>query len=334
LEYRNNAATSAGFFAGSIGYQVIAASLMWDWRLSPAVSVTNALRVDNLRLQYSGTPTYGSGFTSANYNNVGFTVASFNSGIVFQPTDKDTVRLMAARGVQTPSLVDFGLQIPVGTFGPVAIAGNPDLHPTIVYNLELDYDRALPAINSTMRTAVFVQRNEDLISEPFSAPPAVGPLGVPLLLASNVGRSDAIGAELGIRGHSDSGLRWNLSYSFVVTTNDTTLNQGPVPTSPIDYAASVPRHVVVAGIGYTRDRLEVDVMSRWQSSYLDYQLAGSALQPVNVANYLLLNGRIGYRLTDNFTVSATVKQFNTSRLMQTAGPPVERQAIVALNVHF
>jgi iron complex outermembrane receptor protein len=333
LEYRDNFATG-GFFNGTIGYQVLAGSVMWDWRISPGVSVTNALRVDNLRLRYSGTPAAGSGLTPADYNDAGFTVASFNSGVVFQPTNQDTIRLMAARGVQAPSLVDFGLQIPAGTIGAAAISGNPDVHPTLVYNLELDYDREIPSIGSTSRASVFYQRNEDLISEPFSSPPVVGAMGIPLLLASNVGHGDAIGTELGVRGHSTTGLRWNLSYSFVVTTDATTLNSGPVPTSAASYSDSVPRHVVVAGIGYTRDRLELDLMARWQSSYLDFQLAGTALRPVEVPNYILLNGRIGYRLTDTLTVAATVRQFNTSRLMQTAGPPVERSAIVSVNAHF
>jgi len=333
LEYRDNTATG-GFVNGTIGYQVLAGSVMWDWRISPELSVTNALRVDNLRLRYSGTPVEGSGFTLADYNNAGFTVASFNSGLVFQPTHKDTFRLMAARGVQAPSLVDFGLQIPAGALGAAAVAGNPDVHPTLVYNLELDYDREIPAIGSTSRASVFYQRNEDLISEPFSSPPVVGTTGIPLLLASNVGHGDAMGAEFGVRGHSTTGVRWNLSYSFVVTVDSTTLNEGPVSTSPASYTDSVPRHVVVAGIGYTKDRLELDLMARWQSSYLDFQFAGTTLRPVEVPNYILLNGRIGYRLTDTFTVAATVRQFNISRLMQTAGPPVERSAIVSVNAHF
>ena len=336
LEYRNNSATSPGFFAGTIGYEVYAGSLMWVWRMSPKVSVTNAVRVDNLHLNYAGTPAFGSGLTSSSYNGAGFTAFSFNSGLVYQPTDRDTVRLLAARGIQAPSLVDFGLQIPVGTVGPAVVAGSPNVQPTIVYNLELDYDRALPAIGSLLRTAVFAQHNENIISEPFSTPPAIGPAGLPLLLSANVGDVDAIGAEIGIRGHADPGLRWNLSYSLVVTRDNTSLNSGPTPTSAVDYDHSVPRHVVVAGIGYTHDRLEADLMARWQSSYRDFASTGSStsLQTVEIANYLLVNGRIGYRLTDNFTVAATVQQFNNSRLLQTAGPPVERRAIVSVNVHF
>jgi len=336
VEYRNNSAFSPGFVGGTIGYDVYAGSMMWDWRISPTLSITNAVRVDSLHLDYSGTPAAGSGLTSADYNNTGFDVVSFNSGVVYQPTDKDTIRLMVARGVQVPSLIDFGLQLPVNTVGPVVVAGNPDVHPTIVYNLELDYDRAIPVIESTLRTALFAQRNEDLISEPLSTPAVIGPLGLPLLLANNVGSSNAVGMELDLHGHAPSGVRWNLSYAFVSTTNDTTLNRGSVVTSPINYARSVPVNMVSAGIGYTRGRLELDLMGRWQSSYLDFEAAsgGTSLQPVNISDYLQLNARIGYRLTDNLYISGTVQQFNESRIMQTAGPPVERRAIVTISAHF
>jgi outer membrane receptor for ferrienterochelin and colicins len=336
LEYRNNAATSPGFIQGTIGYDVYAASLMWNWQITPDLSLTNAIRVDNLYLRYSGTPAAGTGVTLADYNQTSLTVPSFNSGLVFNLTEQDTLRLMLARGVQLPSLVDFGLQIPFGTFGPVVIAGNPHLQPSTVDSIELDYDRALPAIGSSLRAALFAQRNRDLISQPFAVPPAIGPTGLPVLLAANVGSSNAAGAEIGIKGHSDSGFRWQFSYAFVATTDSTVLNRGLLVTSTIDYAHSVPRNVVVAGFGYSWDRLEIDILGRWQSSYRDFQTSPAPLilQPVEVQNYLTLNARIGYRLTDNFTAAVTAQQFNVSRLLQAAGPPVERRIIAGITARF
>lgn len=335
LEYRNNEVTSPGFFSGTIGYAVYAGSVMWDWRILPSVAVTSAVRIDDLHLRYSGAPAFGTGTTQADYNRTGFTVASGNFGMVFQPTQADTLRFTAARGVQVPSLVDFGLQIPAGTIPtlPLVIAGNPYLRPTIVYNIEGDYDRSLPRLDSVLRAAVFAQRNDDLIGSPIAAPIIIGPAGLPILSAANVGRSDAVGAEIGIRGRSDAGVRWNFSYSFVATTNDTILDAAP---GPINYASSVPRHGVVAGIGYSRDRIELDVMGKWQSSYQDFASVGTRLEPipVEVSNYLLLNARIGYRVTDNITVSIASQQFNRSLLLRTAGPPVERQVLASVTAGF
>jgi outer membrane receptor for ferrienterochelin and colicins len=336
FEYRNNAATAPGFFQGTIGYEVYAASLMWNWQITSDLSLTNAIRVDDLHLRYSGTLAAGTGFTGADYDHAGLAVPSFNSGLVFNLTEQDTLRLMLARGVQLPSLVDFGLQIPFGTFGPVVIAGSPNVRPSTVDSIELDYDRALPVIDSSLRVALFAQRNRDLISQPFAVPPAIGPTGLPVLLAGNVGGSDAVGAELSIKGHSESGFRWQLGYAFVATTDNTVLNRGFVVTSAVDYARSVPRNVVIAGFGYTRGPLEIDFLGRWQSSYRDFQISPAPLllQPVEVQNYVTLNARIGYRITDNFTAAVAVQQFNVSRLLQTAGPPVERRAIAGITARF
>jgi outer membrane receptor for ferrienterochelin and colicins len=340
LEYRNNAVTAPGFIQGTVGYQDYAASAMWNWQITPSLSLTNAVRSDTLALRYAGTPAPGSGFTLADYNNAGFTAISFNSGLVDELTTLDTLRLMAARGVQVPSLVDFGQQAPFGTFGPLIIAGNPDVRPTIVHNIELDYDRTLPAWNSTLRTAVFAQRSDDIISQPLSSPPQFvqsGPLtGAPLFLASNVGSSSAAGGEIGIKGQSASGWRWNASYAFVATSNHTTLNQGPLPTSAIDYARSVPQDVIIGGLGYTWEQLELDVQARWQSSYQDYKSDSTSiyLQPVTVHNYLTMNARIGYRVTEHVTVALSAQQFNTALQYQTAAPPVERRVIVSLTVRY
>jgi iron complex outermembrane receptor protein len=336
LEYRNNAATAPGYVHGTVGYEVVAASLMWDWAIAPGLELTNAIRVDDLHLSYSGTPAAGSGVAIGDYNHAGFAVPSFNSGLVFDATDKDTLRLTVARGVQVPSLVDLGIQGSAGQFGAFVVAGNPDVRPSTVDNVELDYDRALPGISSTVRTALFGQRTRDIISEPFAVPPIIGPLGLPVFLANNVGSSDAVGIEIGIKGHSPLGYRWNASYAFVTTTDNTVLNQGSLVTSPIDYAHSAPRHVVTAGIGYTRQKVELDLMGRWQSSYLDFRTIGPTilLEPTEIRNYVTLNARLGYLLTENLRVALTVQQFNTSRLLQAAGPAVDRRVLVSATDHF
>jgi outer membrane receptor for ferrienterochelin and colicins len=156
------------------------------------------------------------------------------------------------------------------------------------------------------------------------------------LQSANVGDSEALGAELGIKGHAASGFRWTASYAFVVTTDHTSLDTGPITTNPVDYAHAVSQHVVTLGFGYTHEAWEADVMGRWQSSYIDYQPTGVGeyLQPVAIANYLILNARIGYRVTDNLLLSVVAQQFNAASLVQTAGPPVERRMIGMVTIRF
>ena len=35
LEFRDNEATAPGFLQGTVGYDVYAASLMWNWQIAP-----------------------------------------------------------------------------------------------------------------------------------------------------------------------------------------------------------------------------------------------------------------------------------------------------------
>jgi iron complex outermembrane receptor protein len=321
---------------GTISNQVYAASLMWDWQITPGIELTNALRLDHMLLQYAGRLLPQSGLTASDYNTTTVTEPSFNSGIVWDATPQDTFRLTAARGVQLPTLLQYALQVPAGFYGPLAYAGTPDLHPSIIYSGELDYDRALPGFGSTLRAALFAQRIDDIISTPFGAPLTFSSVGAPLFFSSNVGWSSAAGTELEVKGHNASGFRWQASYALAATTNHTVLNQGSMPSSIVAYAHSTPEHVAIGGIGYTWDRLELDLVARWQSSYLDFRLnpERTALLPVNVDNYVTMNARAGYRLTDAVSLAITAQQFNQSQLVETAGPPVERRIIASITVHL
>jgi iron complex outermembrane receptor protein len=337
LEYRADADDSGDLAGGTISSDIYAASLMWDWQVAPSVTLTNAVRVDSMHLHYAGTLFAGLGLTNAEYNRTTVTEPSFNTGVVWKVTDDDTLRLTAARGVQLPTLLQYAFDDrPAGYVPPRVFVGNPGLAPAIVWDAELDYDRALPAIGSTLRTALFVQQTDDVIAWPFGAPLASSHGGVLVFASKNVGDTSAAGVELGIKGHADSGFRWNASYALVATLDQTALNQGTVPTSTVDYADSTPNHVVIGGIGYSRDKWETDLMARWQSSFLDYRLNAqrTALLPIEVDNYITMTARIGYRLSETLTIALTAQQLNSEYLIETAGPPVERQIILSLTAHL
>ena len=337
VEYRRNADQSGSLILGSISNDIYSASLMWDWQMTPTLSLTNAVRVDHLLLHFTGALLPTSGLTNAAYNATTLTEPSFNSGLVWKMTDEDTLRLSLARGEQLPTLLEYALQIPAGFYNPlVSYAGRPDIAPSIVWNAEVDYDRGLPAIASVLRTALFVQRIDDINSWPFGAPLSFSLVHAPVFFSDNVGYSTAAGVELELKGHSESGFRWNASYALVSTTDHTPLDQGPVLTGTVDYAHSTPDHVLIGGVGYTRDKWELDLRARWQSSYLDFRLnpARRALQAVNIDNYITMNARIGYRVTDNLTVALSAQQFNQSQLVESAGPPVQRQIILSVSVHL
>jgi iron complex outermembrane receptor protein len=336
LEYRENADDSGDLALGTISNAIYAASVMWDWQVAPAVEVTNAVRVDHLQLHYAGNLLAETGLTAGDYDHTALTVPSFNSGVVWDASQVDTLRFSVARGVQLPTLLEYGLQIPAGFYSPLAYSGTFDLNPSIVWNAEVDYDRALPMIGSTLRSALFLQRADDIIAWPFGAPLSISRAGAPLFFSSNVGYSTAAGTEVALKGHNAGGFHWQASYSLAATTNHTVLNTGAAPTGIVEYAHSAPEHVAIGGIGWAHERLELDLLGRWQSSYLDYRLNAdrTGLLAVNVDDYVTLDARVGYRVTDWVTIALTAQQFNQSQMVETAGPPVERRVIASVTVRL
>jgi outer membrane receptor for ferrienterochelin and colicins len=343
LDFRDNTATSSAVLAGKINYQVASASMMWDWQITPSLSLTNAVRYDHFVLHQQGFLVPGVGFPSSAYNGHTIDEPSFNTGLVWKATDQDTFRLLAARGLQLPSIYDLGLQDrqPPGPDGQSYLfLGQPRAKAAVVSNLEFDWDRTIPALASTLRTAFFVQRTSDILTNPYEAEPSgdgVLTNGVEeqRAVAANVGYSSALGAEIGVRGHSASGFRWNASYSFIAISDHLSINQNGI-FSPQDYQHGTPTHSVVLGGGYSIGRWEFDTQARWQSRFLDYRADPTqiTLQPVMVPNYVVVNARAGYRVTDNITAALSAQQFNNSHLLVSAAPPIERRIFLSLTIHL
>jgi iron complex outermembrane receptor protein len=74
---------------------------MWDWAITPSLSITNAVRGDLLMMKREGAISPQAGLSNADWNR-DLRTFSFNSGLVWRATQDDTVRLLAARGVQVP----------------------------------------------------------------------------------------------------------------------------------------------------------------------------------------------------------------------------------------
>jgi outer membrane receptor for ferrienterochelin and colicins len=326
IEWRDNTlnsdnGTGTSAVGGTIGYKVWSGSGMWDWQIDPRFSLTNAVRVDYLTLNREAAAD-ADGFTNASYDGVTHTEISFNSGAVYHLTDQDTFRLTIGRGVEVPSLFLLGS----------TSSGNPGIQPAIVTNYEAGYDRGLPVIASVLRTAVFYQTYDDIIDR-IGAPLVKVPKGVPVSLANNVGNASEAGIEIGIKGHSESGFRWNASYSFASVSQDLSVNKTGVATSPLMFEKGTPQHTIIGGIGYTWDNLELDGQLRWQSSYTDY-IAGPAQPAILVANFVTVSARVGYKITDKITVALSGDQLGKDRLMETGGAPVARRVIASLTAKF
>jgi hypothetical protein len=154
LEYRHDSDSTSPITGAEVFYDVISASGMWNWQLSPLLTLTNALRLDDLALGRDGYTPPGYPLTNHDWDRQ-LHVPSFNSGLVWRLDDSDTLRLMAARGTLLPNLVELGaLLYQTPGFG---VTGTPTLAPTRVDSYELDWDRSVPQLQGELRTAVFYQ---------------------------------------------------------------------------------------------------------------------------------------------------------------------------------
>jgi len=54
LEYQNNRVTGSAFGTEKLSFALAAASVMWNWQVSPEVALTNSLRVDNMQFRFAG----------------------------------------------------------------------------------------------------------------------------------------------------------------------------------------------------------------------------------------------------------------------------------------
>jgi iron complex outermembrane receptor protein len=331
LEFRDNRGWGNAY-GGTSGYKDYAADAMWNWQITPALSLTNAGRIDHLALTIEGSRYAGNPFTLAQYNRAAITALSFNSGLVWQPTANDTILLLAGRSLQAPSLIDYGYQR-ASMAGPfqLIMAGNPDLWPSTLTNYEFDYDRQLPALDASASAALYYQLDRDFLLSPIDITPQLS--GARLLAIShNFGSATALGGEFGAQGDIAPGLRWNLSYSlFTVHQN---LSDQP-PLVPFDFLSATPTSAVDFGLGYRWDRLEADLEGQWQSRYTDYDKdIAKTFVPVTIHDYVAVDARIGYSVTPRLTLAVAGQELTAPQITETDGLPVDRRVLFTASYGF
>jgi iron complex outermembrane receptor protein len=322
-EYKYNEAQGQFFNGSTVYYQIYSASAMWNWQMTPKASLTNAVRQDYLQLGMKGGLMAATGLTPSDYNNTSLNVTSFNSGLVYAATDDDTFRLMAARGLQLPSLNDLGQQIQTSTS---TLYGQPHLRPTAVLNFEGGYDHSLTGLGAMLRTAIFRQYNYNLFG--YDAMATTNGYQ-----SANIGSSNMTGGEVGVKSTSKTGWRWDAGYSFAQISDH--IRSYISPSVYTSYKSGTPRNTITAGLGYTLGKWELDSKLRWQDKYTDYRYSfttGSA--PVTIDNYVTVNARIGYNVTEYLTLAGTVDQLNQARIYERASTPTERRLIFSATAHF
>ncbi|HWK47385.1 MAG TPA: TonB-dependent receptor [Stellaceae bacterium] len=329
-EYRHNSMGTVPTGGSHIFYDVMSGGGMWDWKILPTLSLTNALRLDYLSLGKDGTKPAGFPLNNSYWNRT-ITEPSFNSGLVWQADDVDTFRLTAARGVQVPNLLQLG-GILIGA-GKVFNSGLPTLDPTIVMNYELGWDRAVPALGGQTRVNVFHQTN-DAVSSLFGGLSRVN--GVLISSGANIGSSEANGMEFSVKGTFLQDWRWGASYTPEIVTDRFTVSSS---VSGVDYQHTTPTHIIKANLGWAHGPWEIDSYLQYTSSFYGIVLApgattGGATQLSRINDYVSLDLRVAYKLTDWATIALSAQNFSQASQRQTVGANVGRVVYGSLTFNF
>lgn len=331
LEYRHTEAPTTPEEGGSIHYKVFASALMWQWQISPSLSWSNALRVDLLRLGRNGDVPDDYPLDNGDWNRR-IRETSFNSGLVWRAGDRDTLRLNVGRGVLMPNLVGLGGLL--YTSETVNVSGTPTLQPTPVQHLEAAWDRDLAGIGGTLRSALFAQRSQNLLSI-FGGVQSRED-GAPYFTGANIGDSSSYGLELALDGRSDTLGRWGVSYRFVRLDDDLVpgFEDG---SAALDFEHSTPRHLLKLRLGRDHGPWAFDGFLVYQSATQGLEPAqnsGSRTQMTPIGAWLSFDARIAYRLNEQATLSLSGQNLIDARQRQTSGPDLQRRVFLTLSVDF
>ena len=328
-EYRHNWMENSNGNGGEISFDVFSLGGMWNWLINDKFSLTNALRLDNLKMNREGPKLAQIPFSNSEYD-ADLLTLSVNSGLVFKPDQVNTIRVSYGRGVEAPSLIDAGFQI---ISGPVALGGNPYMDPTIVNNYELAWERPVAAINGNFRSAIFYQKSTDI--KGITVRPVISPFGV-AIVADNIGSSELVGGEIQFEGKVGKKWDWRFNYTLEEIDDKLANRVGGVYTLTREFEKSTPKHTVNGQVGYTIDKWEFDLLGKYVSSSDRIRTRTTApvnfLQPVD--DYITASARIGYKLTDEFSLAIQGQDIQQEELRQTQAPKTERRVFLTLSSEF
>ncbi|WP_162149148.1 TonB-dependent receptor plug domain-containing protein [Asticcacaulis benevestitus] len=323
-EYRHNTLNVAPIGGANISYDVWSGSGMWNWAINRQLTLTTALRVDDLKLSRSGSFAPNVALADNNHWNRDIVEPSINLTGAWRPTAYDTVKLSFARGIQAPSLIELGgvqTGIPVAPGFTLNLLGNPKLNPSIVTNYELAYDHDFMIAKIGAR--LFVQDWTDLKSNAqvtaLDYLPTATTNGAFSFI--NVGASHEKGVELTATGKIADGLSWRADTTYTDVKDKLTTGVNAVARS-VAFQDTTPKFRGNIGGDWEKGHWEADANLHYVSDYQFYSLLNGALVPVKA--YTALSGRIGYKMDDGVILALSGQNLGSNRQKQTTGLEAER----------
>ena len=333
VEYRDNQMPTGPLTGGEVRYRVTAPSAMWSWAIADNFSTSVALRSDNLSLKRTGG--FPAGFPLADNAlwNRKISALSYNAGAVWRVDDKDTLKLMTAKGIQAPTLIELGgiqLAVPLPV-GALAVMGNPFIQPAVVKNTELSYDHSFKAVKIGVR--LFSQTTKNVVGQSdatdfFQAPTLTT---YPAISWNNAANSKMTGVELSASGKYASGVRWSGDYTST-EVKDTAINHSNLVARLADFAQSTPKSRANASLGWAGGKWSVDGFVHYTSAFDSYALNTGVLTPIKA--YTTLAANVAYAITPKMSVALSGQNLGNSHQVQTTGLRVPQTVFLTLNSNW
>lgn len=303
VEYRDGEAQSfPDPTSGDFGYESFAVSGMWSHKFSNSLDLTLAGRFDSVEWSRDGSPNPALyAFSQADYDQT-IEEFSYNAALVWRPEFGGSVRAMASRGIQAPTMFDYGfaMYFDIAPGFGIALMGNPEIEPSIVDNLELAYDRTL-SNGIEFRGAVFFQTTEDVkgaFGSDFDLLPPNAP--APTILFDNRGDTEIYGGEVSLSGDFNQFLAWDLNYTYQSAEDDLA---GFSTETSLNFEEATPEHLVNAHLGWTDGPFTLDGYLNYVSEVDmpgQYDFGITELREVSAA--WGLSFQAGYELNEHFGV--------------------------------
>ncbi|PZR31758.1 TonB-dependent siderophore receptor [Caulobacter segnis] len=302
---------------GRFYYDNYAVSGMWNWQATSKLALTVAARVDDAHSTRKGAP----GVSPAPFpeGNSAYskriTKVSYNAGAVYQLTPVSSLRLAASRGLQSPTLLEWGSQS--------GNLGNPAIQPTVVDNVELGYSLSLPKLHSSLTTTAWAQKTKDIKKLGCAKAPAG------YAIACNAGDADAKGFDVSFKGGKDAWW-WKAEYAFQDINSDNTPLLS-ANTNIIRYERNNAKHQTSVGGGWAKGPWELSANWSYLSARDYYDVTNARWERLEARQQVY--GRAAYKINQHLTVGVTGENL-AGPVWYTSGVKAERRVLARVTASF
>lgn len=302
LELRQNflQGRTIGTEAGRFNNEIFAFNTMWDWQITDALHLTNAIRYDDWETSRDG----GIPLTDTklaielvDYSRAESDI-SFNSSLVYQINNQTTTRLTIGKGLHIPSLAELSR-----SFIPNPVVenyGNPNLNTEENTTIEFGVNHRFSDNRTQLSLSVFQQRIENIIGQTVVPP---GPSNAKAdITFENLGESKSIGFESTLKGRLGVNFKWDINYSYITLDDKADLDAA----RDILFETNSPKHKLNVFCAYTKDRWTLDADIHYVDE-IEYQAAvinfANPYVKKSVGNYVTLNLNLSYQLFEHTFVA-------------------------------